>query len=243
VIVAVLSDVHSNIVALDAVLASIGTVDAVWHLGDVAGYGPEPDAVVERLRGMGAVGVRGNHDEAVLSGSGFRDLNPVAAEAVAWTRAHISASTREFLAGLPLMLVPEGHGFTLVHGSPAAPLSWYTQTRQDAADCLVGVATAHCMVGHTHVPVAFRAARDGHIRPATMTDGDTISFDEWRCVLNPGSVGQPRDGDPRAAFMLLDTGAGRATWRRVAYDIPATQAAILAAGLPTRLATRLAVGQ
>jgi predicted phosphodiesterase len=243
VIIAVLSDIHSNLVALEAVLASIGTVDAVWHIGDVVGYGPEPDAAVERLRGIGATGVRGNHDDAVLSGSGITDFNTVAADALAWTRAHISAPTREFLADLPLMLVPESSGFTLVHGNPAQPLTWYTQTRQDAAECLRDVATPHCMVGHTHVPLAFREGPGGNIRPAVTTDWDTIRFDEGRCVLNPGSVGQPRDGDPRAAYLLLDTGAGRATWRRVEYDIPATQTAILAAGLPRYLATRLAIGR
>jgi diadenosine tetraphosphatase ApaH/serine/threonine PP2A family protein phosphatase len=245
--VAVLSDIHSNVVALDAVLASMGTVDAVWHLGDVVGYGPEPDAVVERLRAIGAIGaigVRGNHDDAVVSAVEPRDFVSYAATAVRWTRTRISAITREFLEALPLTLVPDGLDATLVHGMPDGPLSSYLQGGRDAADCLSDVPTRHCLVGHTHVPVAFRESAPGVTRSeGPRTDGDEILLAGARHVLNPGSVGQPRDGDPRAAFMLVDTDRGRVTWRRVTYDIPAVQASMRRAGLPDWLADRLGRGQ
>ena len=240
--VAVISDIHSNIAALDAVLAAIGSVDAIWHLGDLVGYGPEPDAVVERMRGIGTIGVRGNHDDGVVTGdtSGF---NSAGAAAAAWTRARIAAPTAEYLAALPLTLVPEGSPFTLVHGMPSEPLVLYLTTREDAAETLADVATAHCLFGHTHVPVAFREGPGGVMKAATMTDGSRIRLGEERCVLNPGSVGQPRDGDPRAAWMVLDTDAGSVTWRRVRYAVEKTQRGILGAGLPPFLAERLAMGQ
>jgi diadenosine tetraphosphatase ApaH/serine/threonine PP2A family protein phosphatase len=242
--VAVLSDIHSNVVALDAVLAAVGTVDAVWHLGDVVGYGPEPDAVVERLRAVGAVGVRGNHDDAVVSAVEPADFVSYAATAVRWTRKHISPATREFLESLPLTLAPAGLDVTLVHGMPESPLSSYLHSALDAADSLSDVESRHCIVGHTHVPIAFRESAPGVMRSnGPMTDGDDILLGGARHVLNPGSVGQPRDGDPRAAFMLIDTERGRVTWRRVAYDVAAVQGSIRVAGLPGWLADRLGRGQ
>jgi diadenosine tetraphosphatase ApaH/serine/threonine PP2A family protein phosphatase len=242
-IVAVLSDIHSNIVALDAVIASMGTVDAVWHVGDVVGYGPEPDEVVERLRAIGAVGVRGNHDDAVVSAVEPGDFVSHAAVGVRWTRSHISAGTREFLQTLPLTLAPGGLDVTLVHGMPGDPLSWYLRDSSDAADCLADVETRHCMVGHTHVPAAFRETAPGATRSAgRRMNGDEILLGDARHVLNPGSVGQPRDGDPRAAYMLIDTDLGRVTWRRVPYDVAAVQASIRRAGLPDWLAERLGSG-
>jgi diadenosine tetraphosphatase ApaH/serine/threonine PP2A family protein phosphatase len=242
-IVAVLSDIHSNIVALDAVIASMGPVDAVWHLGDVVGYGPEPDAVVERLRAIGAIGVRGNHDDAVVAAVELEDFVSYAATAVKWTGAHISAGTREFLEALPLTLAPGGLDVTLVHGMPGGPLSWYLHSRLDAADCLADVETRHCLVGHTHVPVAFRETAPGvTLSAGRRSHGDEILLGGARHVLNPGSVGQPRDDDPRAAYMLIDTDDGRVTWRRVAYDIATVQAAIRKAGLPGFLADRLERG-
>lgn len=237
--IAVLSDIHSNLVALDAVLAHAGAIDAVWHLGDVVGYGPEPDAVVDRLAERGAVGVRGNHDAAAIGGPEIEWFNPEARAAVEWTLARITPTTRSWLADLPERRVVED--LTLVHGSPRDPLREYVTTGRAAADNIARLETAHGLHGHTHVPVAWTTGADG-IDLLRADDGTSIALGAERRLLNPGSVGQPRDGDPRAAYLQLDLPTGRVTWHRVPYDIPMVQAAIRAAGLPTRLADRLAIG-
>jgi len=240
-LVAVLSDIHSNIRALDAVIGSLGTVDAVWHLGDVVGYGPEPEAVVGRLREIGAIGVAGNHDDAVCGGESMEDFNPDARTAAEWTRAHVDETTLSYLAGLPESLTPEGTDFTLVHGSPREPIWEYLTDARAARENLAYFGTRYCLVGHTHVPIVFRERR-GRVEALGAEPESRLELGDDRAFLNPGSVGQPRDGDPTASYLVLDTTAGRATWQRVAYDIGATQAAILAAGLPYRLARRLSYG-
>jgi predicted phosphodiesterase len=243
--IAVLSDIHSNLAALDAVLGSLGTVDAVWHLGDVVGYGVEPDGVVERLRGIGAIGVRGNHDDAACGGESIDTFTPDARLAAEWTRGHMNADTRRYLTALPDRLDalgPPPGNYTLVHGSPREPLFEYLHTADDARDNLAAFTTAYCLVGHTHVPLILREER-GRFRAQRVEDGDRLSLDGRRLFLNPGSVGQPRDGNSAAAFMLIDTDAAAVRWQRVRYDIEATQSAIVAAGLPTRLARRLSSGR
>jgi diadenosine tetraphosphatase ApaH/serine/threonine PP2A family protein phosphatase len=244
VIVAVLSDIHSNLAALDAVLASIGEVDAVWHLGDIVGYGPDPDAVVDRLREIGAIGVKGNHDDAgvALRQEEIAQFNPTARIAAEWTHEHISASTRRFLEALPLTLVPPETPFTLVHGSPRDPLVEYVFSPRVAAENLAAFATPYCLVGHTHVPLVFREGRGGMEVLATEP-GSRLDLDERRAILNPGSVGQPRDSIPWASYAVLDTRERSVTWHRVPYDIAATQRAIRIAGLPAQLGARLAYGQ
>jgi diadenosine tetraphosphatase ApaH/serine/threonine PP2A family protein phosphatase len=237
--IAVLSDIHANLVALDAVLAAIGAVDAVWHLGDVVGYGPDPDGVVSRLVGVGAVGVRGNHDAAAVGGSEIDWFNPEARAAMEWTRDAISTETREWLAALPLRHVDAA--FTLVHGSPRDPIWEYVTTPTIARAGLSAIGTAHGLHGHTHVPVVFTEV-DGRMRTLMPRAGNTVALGEGRMLLNPGSVGQPRDGDPRASYLVLDPDAGTATWGRTAYDIEAVRKAMHAAGLPARLADRLLVG-
>jgi predicted phosphodiesterase len=239
--IAILSDIHSNLVALEAVLGSLGTVDAVWHLGDVVGYGPEPDGVVERLRDVGAIGVKGNHDDAACGGESIERFTPDARTAAEWTRSHMSAQTRAYLIALRERLELQSGDFTLVHGSPREPLFEYLRTASAARDNLVVLTTTYCLVGHTHVPVILREDH-GHIQVRPMEPGSRVGLDERRAFLNPGSVGQPRDGDPAASYMLIDTGAAAVTWQRVAYDIETTQAAILAAGLPPWLARRLRDG-
>jgi predicted phosphodiesterase len=239
--VAVLSDIHSNLAALDAVLGSLGTVDAVWHLGDVVGYGPEPDAVVARLREAGAIGVKGNHDDAACGGETIEWFNTDGRTAAEWTRGHMDAATLLYLAGLPELLAPPGTDFTLVHGSPRDHLSEYLDSRSAARDNMALLGTRHGLFGHTHVPWAFRQ-RGRDVEAMAVGAGSRLVLDGRHTLLNPGSVGQPRDGDPDAAFMILDTEAGHVTWHRVAYDIASTQAAIVAAGLPVPLARRLSFG-
>jgi diadenosine tetraphosphatase ApaH/serine/threonine PP2A family protein phosphatase len=241
-IVAVLSDIHSNLAALEAVLASLGEVDAIWHLGDVVGYGPDPDAVVERLREIGAVGVKGNHDDAACGGPSIASFSPVARVAAEWTRDRIAPSTRRFLEGLPEILVIPETPFTLAHGSPRDPILEYVFSPGVAEANLAAFSTPYCLVGHTHVPLVFRERRGG-MQVLGAEPGARIQLDERRAIVNPGSVGQPRDGDPDASYLILDTSEGTATWRRVGYDIEATQDAIRAAGLPPQLAARLSYGQ
>ncbi len=241
--IAVLSDVHSNLVALEAVLAAVGSVDAVWQLGDVVGYGPEPDAVVERLSGIGAIGVRGNHDAAALGGPEIEWFNPDARAAVEWTRDVISDRTRAWLAALPVRLEQDGE--LLVHGSPRDPTWEYvTSTGVARANLRLLAATGHRigLHGHTHVPIAFRAGEDGAVEPILPSAGTVVPLDGPTLLLNPGSVGQPRDGDPAASWLELDTDARTATWHRVGYDVGRVQQAVRAAGLPGRLADRLAFG-
>ena len=238
--IAVLSDIHSNLVALDAVLAHAGPVDAVWHLGDVVGYGPDPDGVVARLIEVGAIGVRGNHDAAALGGPEIDWFNPEARAAAEWTRDTIDATTRAWLSALP-----ERHAMgamTLVHGSPRDPLREYVSTPDVALENLAVLDTPYGLNGHTHVPAAFCLGPDEAMRIMAPGDGGTHAFDGQRALINPGSVGQPRDGDPDASYLVLDPDTTSVTWHRVPYDIPAVQAAIRAAGLPGRLADRLAYG-
>ncbi len=237
--VAVLSDIHSNLVALDAVLAHAGSVDAVWHLGDVVGYGPDPDGVVARLAGLEAVGVRGNHDAAALGGPEIDWFNPDARAAAEWTRDTMDGATRAWLDGLPTKR--EIGPVTLVHGSPRDPLREYVVSMGVALANLRALTTTYGLHGHTHVPIAF--IDDGEdLDVIEPRDGARLVLDERTTLLNPGSVGQPRDGDPRASYLVLDSETDAVTWHRVAYDIGRVQTAIRAAGLPRRLADRLAIG-
>ena len=237
--VAVLSDIHANVVALDAVLAAIGSVDAIWQLGDVVGYGPEPDGVVERLAAIGAVGVAGNHDLAALGGSEIDWFNPDAKAAMEWTRGRIDEPTRNWLTALPTTF--EDQGMTLVHGSPRDPVWEYITSVPVARANLAVQATPIALHGHTHLPMVW-ADRDGRIEAISPGPGSSFRLDGRPALLNPGSVGQPRDGDPTASWLEIDTEMGVATWRRIGYDIEVVRSAMLDVGLPARLADRLRLG-
>jgi diadenosine tetraphosphatase ApaH/serine/threonine PP2A family protein phosphatase len=241
--VAVVSDVHSNVVALDAVLAAVGSVDGVWHLGDVVGYGPEPDAVVERLRAVGAVGVRGNHDTATAIDPRLLDwFNSEARAAAEWTASTITPATRDWLAALPDRRLADG--ISMVHGSPRDPLWEYIASLSVARDNLAALGEVGATVGfhgHTHVPIALHADGDRvvAIRP---NDGDEVALGDGPILVNPGSVGQPRDGNPKASWLVFDSAGRTCTWHRTAYDIAAVQGAMRAVNLPPRLAARLSDG-
>jgi diadenosine tetraphosphatase ApaH/serine/threonine PP2A family protein phosphatase len=237
--VAVLSDIHANLVALDAVLAAAGPVDAVWHLGDVVGYGPEPDAVVERLRSIDATGVAGNHDLAAAGGREIEWFNPDARAAMEWTRRRIGPDTVAWLSALPTTRIEAD--VTLVHGSPRDPVWEYVTSLPVARASLAALETPLGLHGHTHLPMAW-ADRGGRIDAIAPSDGSTFGADGGPALLNPGSVGQPRDGNPRASWLELDTEGRTATWHRVDYDVAAVRQAIVDAGLPTRLGDRLVVG-
>lgn len=237
--IAVLSDIHANITALDAVLAATGAVDGVWHLGDVVGYGPEPDAVVARLRDLGATGVKGNHDAAAAGGAEIEWFNPDARRAMEWTRAAITPATRAWLDALP-QSVGEAE-CTLVHGSPREPIWEYVTSVPVARANLAILPSRIGLHGHTHLPVAF-VEDDGRIEVVSPGDGSELELRGRRALVNPGSVGQPRDGDPRSSWLVLDTDRDTVTWHRTTYDIAAVQASMRAVGLPASLAARLAVG-
>jgi predicted phosphodiesterase len=236
--IAVLSDIHSNLVALDAVLAHLGSVDAIWQLGDVVGYGPDPDGVVARLADLGAVGVRGNHDAAAVGGSEIEWFNPEARAAIEWTRTRISTTTRSWLMALPERLLETD--YTLVHGSPREPLWEYITSSPVARANLSFITTRFGLHGHTHLPIVW-AEDDGRIELISPGDGSTFDL-RGRALLNPGSVGQPRDGIPDAGYMVIDSDAERASWHRVPYAIEAVQAQMRKVGLPSRLVERLSYG-
>ena len=238
--IAVLSDIHGNLPALEAVLAALAPFDAVWHLGDVVGYGPEPDAVVARLDGLGATGVRGNHDAAAIGALATSAFNSEARAAVLWTASVIDDETRDWLTALPETATMGD--FMLAHGSPRDPIWEYVLTTPTARANFATLTTRHALIGHTHLPLVFRED-DGLVETIAPSDGSVLALDERRALLNPGSVGQPRDGDPRASGALLDLEAGTMAWRRIAYDISTVQERMRRAGLPKRLVDRLEHGQ
>jgi diadenosine tetraphosphatase ApaH/serine/threonine PP2A family protein phosphatase len=237
--VAVLTDIHSNAPALEAALEAVGDVEQLWVLGDIVGYGPHPNEVVERLRELDAVAVQGNHDAAVLGRITPGAFNDLARAAVRWTAETVTPANLDWLAQQPETRV-EGD-FTLAHGSPRDPLWEYLFSIPAARINLAAFETPYCLVGHTHHQLVFRDD-DGQVEALLPEDGYTLELDARRCILNPGSVGQPRDGDPRACAMTIDTEVAEATWLRYDYDVAAVQAAIRATSLPSRLADRLEIG-
>jgi len=238
----ILSDIHANLAAFEAVLAAAGTVDAVWCLGDTVGYGPQPNECIERLRGLpGLVCVAGNHDYGALGKLDLGQFNHDARIAAEWTARRLTPANRAWLDGLPER--EEREGFTLVHGSPRFPIWEYVLTPAVAFENMAYFATLTCLVGHSHVPVVFQEGRAGQGAIAFLPVPDEpFRYRPVRSIINPGSVGQPRDGDPRASFILLDPDAGTFVLQRVAYPIEETQAQMRAAGLPPRLASRLSYG-
>lgn len=237
--IAVLSDIHGNLPALEAVLAAIKPYDAIWQLGDIVGYGPQPDEVVARLADENATGVRGNHDAAAIGELDTDSFNDDARTAVEWTAERIEPRTREWLAALPERSVEEP--FTLVHGSPRDPIWEYVFSASIARGNLSAFSTEHCLVGHTHIPLVYRE-KHGRMEGIQVDSGDRFKLDSQRTIVNPGSVGQPRDGDPRASAMLLDTDQRSLEWRRVEYPIERVQKLMTERKLPARLARRLQFG-
>jgi predicted phosphodiesterase len=237
--IAVLSDIHGNLPALEAVLEALAPYDAVWQLGDVVGYGPQPNEVVTRLAAENARGVRGNHDAAAVGDLGTKAFNDDARAAVEWTAGRLQPKTKAWLSALPQRETVDG--FTLVHGSPRDPIWEYIVSIAAARANLEAFDTGHCLVGHTHVPLAFRQA-GVTVEALIPDDSATLDLDERRTIINPGSVGQPRDGDPRACAMLLDTERKALEWRRVEYPIERVQQLMTRARLPARLVARLTFG-
>jgi len=243
---AVISDVHSNQPALETVLAAIDEVgvEQVWCLGDVVGYGAQPDACADLIQQRCDVCLAGNHDLAVLGGLDIASFSETAAAAVEWTRENIGAATVEFLRGLEPAATRAGVG--LFHASPSDPI-WEYVLSIDQAE--VGLDTQQQrigLVGHSHIALFFtrpEGARRGEAQGAQAGDGAVLRLASGDWLLNPGSVGQPRDSDPRAAWLELDTEEWTARYHRVPYDVATAAETILAAGLPSQLADRLEVGR
>lgn len=243
--VAAITDIHANLPSLEAVLAAIEAsgADEIWCLGDVIGYGAEPDECADLVREHCTLCLVGNHDLAVLGALDIAAFSEAAAAAVAWTRANVAARTLEMLRELE----PTGsrQGVALFHASPRDPVWEYVLSAEQADANLDAHEAQVALIGHSHISLFFvrRASEvQGEVRGAEAGDNTLLELGADRWLLNPGSVGQPRDGDPRAAWLELDLSLGAARFHRVEYDTERTAAAIVAAGLPRRLADRLKVG-
>jgi diadenosine tetraphosphatase ApaH/serine/threonine PP2A family protein phosphatase len=241
--IAVISDIHGNWHALEAVLADLdrSEVDEIWCLGDVVGYGPQPNRCVEETRARAAVCLIGNHDLAALGQADLGSFTPDAAESARWTADELDDGLRDYLATLQ----PKGErpGAELFHGSPRDPVWEYILDESAVRAALALTSAELVMVGHSHIPIALQLSNGGGLAGGLARGGSELELTEGRWLLNPGSVGQPRDGDPRAAFLLVDLETRHAHFRRVPYDVESTQAEIREAGLPDALAARLAEGE
>jgi predicted phosphodiesterase len=241
--IAVISDIHANLHALDAVLAALeeDAPDAVWNLGDTVGYGPRPNECCALAGERAQLSLIGNHDLVALGSSDVdvEEFNPEAAAAAAWTHDALTEESRAFLQAL----LPSATtaGVELYHGSPRDPVWEYVLTVEAARAAFTTTEAPLVLVGHSHVPLALRL--DGaEVVGGLAKAGTEVDLTSGRWLLNPGSVGQPRDGDPRAAYCLLDLDSRRATFLRVEYAIDETQAEMRAQGLPVALVERLAHG-
>jgi diadenosine tetraphosphatase ApaH/serine/threonine PP2A family protein phosphatase len=245
-----LSDIHANLEALEAVLAAAPEHDVTWNLGDVVGYGANPNEVIDASRHAGSVFVRGNHDRACCGLGGIEDFNPIAQRAARWTEYVLTSEHREWLRGLATGPIhPDGPQVSCVHGSPIDE-DEYIITVRDAWPSLHSAGTRLTFFGHTHIQGGFATNDEDWFRlvPRYSTHHQAEDFElplreGARYLLNPGSVGQPRDGDWRAAFALFDDARMLLTWYRVPYDLRRAQERIVAAGLPDRLALRLRDGR
>jgi predicted phosphodiesterase len=255
--IGIISDVHGNYVALRAVLEHMGDVDALWCLGDFVGYGPQPNECISAIIKYRNLCIPGNHDWGMLGRLDQNAFNKDALAVLKWTRQNLKPAHEKFLEEMPVTVRALHASFTLVHASPRDPMWEYLLDLFDAAECFPLFDSRYLFVGHTHVPLIFRDA-DGVVK-ATVPESEEIirlnvspykpseatDHSTSRMIINPGSVGQPRDGDPRAAYMLLDIpegeepsleeGLGYLTFYRVEYPVAETQALMKDLGFPERL--------
>ena len=288
---AILTDIHGNYEALQAVLDDIDELcladniklDALWCLGDIVGYGPDPSACVRTIRQQAEFCVAGNHDWGASGMADLKEFSDLARDSLLWTRKQLLQNEQDFLSALPdRTTVPTPEDVTLVHGSPVVPLWEYLLTPEAAALSFISFPTRYCIVGHTHLPVVFLQEAQRYTKPRmpalkareqyimeygsdeegivattaelevlnemprchtlrTMPEGWWMPPEGMRAIINPGSVGQPRDGDPRSAYLLYDTDKGFA-FRRVNYWIEKTIQKMRAEGFPEMLVDRLAQG-
>lgn len=238
----VLSDIHANLAALEAVLEDAPDFDEVWCLGDLVGYGPKPNECIERVRGLPHTSLAGNHDWAALGKLDLSSFNTIARTANEWTQRQLTSSSRTYLNGLSPSL--QQGDFAMAHASPREPIWEYIMDTHTARENFEHFQTPYCLVGHTHVPVLFELDEDrGRCEALLPPLPEPVNLGSRRAIINPGSVGQPRDGDPRASYALLDTDEMTWSFHRVAYPIEVTQERMEAAGLPRRLIDRLEMGR
>lgn len=240
---AILADIHSNLAAFQAVLEDLherGAVDEIWCLGDVVGYGPNPQECIQLLRQHNHLCVAGNHDWAAIGNIDTSYFNPEAAAASQWTAEKLTSDDTDYLRSLPLTL--RQGAFTLVHGSPREPIWEYVLSTQSAQENFAYFDTRFCLIGHSHAPLVFELGQDEVCRFGQLPAHLSLKKEKERLIINCGSVGQPRDGDPRASYAILDTGESIIYHYRIEYDIALTQQRMREAGLPSRLINRLSLG-
>jgi diadenosine tetraphosphatase ApaH/serine/threonine PP2A family protein phosphatase len=240
---AIIADIHANLEAFTAVLDDIsqwGKVAELWCLGDIVGYGPDPHQCIELLRQYDSICVAGNHDRAAIGKLNIAYFNPEAATACQWTAGQLSPDDLQYLESLPLVIHRDR--FTLVHGSPREPLLEYLLSTQQAVENLPYFSSPVCLVGHSHKPLVFTFSRTGAGSQREFPAGAMLPLADNRLIINPGGVGQPRDGDPRASYAIYDAEAGSISHYRVPYDIRATQSRMMEHGLPRGLILRLSYG-
>ena len=238
----IISDIHANMAALETVLADTPAFDEIWCLGDMVGYGPNPTECIERIQEFPHICLAGNHDRAVMGRLDLNSFNLDARVANMWAQTELTPAARAYLSGLPVEI--ERDGFHIVHGSPREPVWEYILDVGVACTNFSYFPTTVCLVGHSHIPVVFVLDEQRHRCEAVMPPlFDAFSLGANRMILNPGSVGQPRDGDPRASYAMLDT--ENMTWelRRVSYPVEIVQERMRARKLPRRLISRLAMGR
>ncbi|PPD58195.1 metallophosphoesterase family protein [Dehalogenimonas etheniformans] len=241
---ALLADIHANLEALKVVLDDIdrnGGAEEFWLLGDLVNYGPDPCGCLDLLLDLPMVAVAGNHDLASIGLFPTDYFNPEAAAALTWTMSQLRKCDRDYLASLPISM--HRHGFTLVHGTPEHPADEYLMTVQQAEHNFGLLETPHACVGHTHVPAVYKREQDGNVRFMPFRPCEPRPIAEGRFIVNPGSVGQPRNGDFRAAYALYDVDTQTMHLRRIPYNLEATQAKMTRAGLPQSLIDRLEIGR
>ena len=239
---AIIADIHANLAAFTAVLEDIehrGGVEEVWCLGDIVGYGPDPHQCIELLRQCKHVCVAGNHDWGAIGKIDLSDFNPDAATACRWTAQQLSPEDIKYLENLPLVI--EKDSFTLAHGSPREPIWEYLISTSIAKENFTFFQSQYCLVGHSHVPLVFRD-ENGSCSFSKLTANIGLMLGQSRLIINPGGVGQPRDGDPQASYALYDSETKLVRLYRIPYDIGATQDKMMQNGLPVRLVVRLQYG-
>jgi predicted phosphodiesterase len=240
----IVSDIHSNYTALETVLAVAGSFDQLWNLGDTIGYGPRPNECVMAMRAYAQVMIGGNHDLACLGKVDLSDFNPDARTANIWNGEQLDDDNRAFLDALPPSREVDDR-FLVAHGSPREPVWEYLLSQPQAEENFLLFENQVCLIGHSHVPLIFRKHPDATIDGPALADADLLLELEhgYRYFVNPGSVGQPRNQDPRAHYAILDTDAGTVLFKRVEYDIAQTQRQMREAKLPTALIRRLEYGK
>jgi diadenosine tetraphosphatase ApaH/serine/threonine PP2A family protein phosphatase len=240
--VALLSDIHSNLEAFQAVQASIAAYQAeeIIFLGDIIGYGADPNECIALLRNLAGCSIAGNHDFAAVEKTDIENFNPLAREAIVWTQKKLDRENARFLSSLPLHAAR--HGFYCVHSTPMHPQLWdYIVSLADAGVSFDNFTGPLCFVGHSHHPAIF--IEDSSGKRSTAASSAVTLKNDYRYIINIGSVGQPRDGNPLASYGLYDTEIKKYCLIRVAYDIAAAQQKIVDAGLPPFLAARLEIGR